>query len=104
MHSCLENPINCIGKQKDTTKKDELHRSVGTQYAAEEEHRINSRKKEEAESKRKQCPDVGVSGGESKVQYCKKQLWIVTWNVKSINQGILELTISMANRWGIMKQ
>ena len=33
-----------------------------------------------------------MSGGESKAQYCKKQLRIVTWNVKSMNQGKLELT------------
>ena len=65
-------------RQKDMTQKDELHRSVGTRYAAEEEQRHSSRKNGEAESKQKQCPDVDVSGGESKAQYFKKQLWIVT--------------------------
>ena len=32
-HSCLENPMNCTKQQKDRTLKDELPRSVGTQYA-----------------------------------------------------------------------
>ena len=79
-------------RQKDMTQKGELHRSVDTQYTAEEEQRNSSRKNGEAESKWKQCPDVDVSGGESKAQNCKKQLRIVTWNVKSMNQGKLELT------------
>ena len=32
-YSCLENPMNSMKKQKDRTLKDELHRSVGAQYA-----------------------------------------------------------------------
>ena len=32
-YSCLENPMNSMKKQKDRTLKDELPRSVGTQYA-----------------------------------------------------------------------
>jgi len=32
-YSCLENPMNSMKRQKDRTLKDELHRSVGTQYA-----------------------------------------------------------------------
>ena len=56
------------------TQKSEPHRSVGTQYAAEEEQRNSFRKNGEAESKWKQCPDVDVSGGEGKAQYCKKTI------------------------------
>ena len=33
---------------------------------------------------------MDVSGGESKVQCCKKQYCIGTWNVRSMNQGKLE--------------
>ena len=66
-HACLENPMNRKKKQKDTTLKDEPHRSVGGQYTAEEEWRNSSRRIEEAEPKQKQCPVVDVSGGESKV-------------------------------------
>ena len=32
-HSCLENPMNSMKRQKDRTLKDELPRSVGAQYA-----------------------------------------------------------------------
>ena len=70
--------------------KDELPRSVGTQYATGEEWRNNSRKNEEMEPKRKQCPVVDVTGDGSKVRCCKEQYCIGTWNVRSMNQGKLE--------------
>ena len=38
----------------------------------------------------KQCSVVDVSGGESKVQNCKQQYCIETWNVRSMNLGKLE--------------
>ena len=53
-------------RQKDMTDKDELPRSVGAQYAIGEEWRNNSRKNEETEPKRKQCPSVDVTGDGSK--------------------------------------
>ena len=34
-YTCLENPMNSMKMQKDRTLKDELHRSVGAQYAME---------------------------------------------------------------------
>ena len=34
---------------------------------------------------------VDVSGGESKVQCCKEQYCIGTWNVRSMNQGKLDM-------------
>ena len=73
------------------TLKDEFPRSVGTQYATGEEWRNSSRRNEEAESKQKQCSVVDVSGGESKVQSCKEQYCIATWNFRSMNQGKLEV-------------
>ena len=48
-YSCLENGRNSVKREKDMTLKDELPRSVGTQYATEEEWRNNSRKNEETE-------------------------------------------------------
>ena len=60
------------------TLKDELPRSVGTQYATGEECRNSSRRNEEAEPKTKQCPVVDVSGGERKVPCCKEQYFIRT--------------------------
>ena len=59
--------MNTMKRQKDMTLKDEFPRSVGAKYAIGEEWRNNSRKKEEAEAKEKQCPVVNVTGDESKV-------------------------------------
>ena len=36
-HSCLENPMNSMKRQKDMTLKDEPPKSVGMQYAIGEE-------------------------------------------------------------------
>ena len=69
-HSYLENPMNSTKMQKDKTLKDELPRSVGAQYTTGEEQRNSSRRNEEVELKRKQCPVVDVSGGKNKVRYC----------------------------------
>ena len=68
--------MNSMKRQKDITLKDELPRSVGTQYANEEEWRNNSRKNEEAEPKQKQCPDVDVTGDGSNIQRCKEKYFI----------------------------
>ena len=91
-YSCLENTMNSMKSQKDRTLKDELPRSVGAQYATEEEQRHNSRKNEETEPKQKQHPVVYVTGDGSKVQCCKEQYCIGTWNARSIrtwNNGLV---------------
>ena len=62
-YSCLENPMNSMKRQKDTTLKDELPRLVDGQYATGEEWRNNSRKNEEMEPKQKQHSVVDVTGG-----------------------------------------
>ena len=59
--------MNSMKRQKDTTLKDELPRSIGVQYAMGEEWRNNSRKNEETKSKRKQLTVVDVTGDESRV-------------------------------------
>ena len=41
--------------------------------------------------KQKQHPVVDVTGDGSKVQFCKEQYCIGTWNVRSMNQGKLEV-------------
>ena len=73
------------------TTKDELPRSVGSQYATGEEERNSSRRNEKATPKQKQPPVVDVTGGESKLRCCKEQYCIRTWNVRSVNQGKLEM-------------
>ena len=51
----------------------------------------DSRKNEEMEPKQKQHPVVDVTGDESKVRCCKEQYCIGIWNVRSMNQGKLEV-------------
>ena len=83
--------MNSMKRQKDRTLKDELPRLVGAQYATGEEWRNNSRKNERMEPKEKQHSAVAVTGDGSKVQCCKEQYCIGTWNVRSTNQGKLEV-------------
>ena len=77
--------------QKDKTLEDELPRSVGAQYATGDQWRNNSRKNEEMEPKQKQRPVVDGTADGNKVQCCKEQYCIGTWNVRSMNQGKLEV-------------
>ena len=90
-YSCLENPINSMKRQKDRTLKDELPRSVGAQYATGNQWRNNSIKKEGIEPKQKQHPVVDVTGDGRKIRCWKQQYCIGTWNVRSMNQGKLEV-------------
>ena len=59
--------MNSMKRQKYMTLKDELLRSVDARYTTREEWRNSSRKNEEVEAKRKQCPAVDVTGNGSKV-------------------------------------
>ena len=43
------------------------------------------------EPKQKEYPAVEVNGDRSKAQCCKEQYCIGTWNVRSMNQGKLEV-------------
>ena len=76
------------------TLKDEPPGSEGIQYVTEEEQRAianGSRKNEATGQKQKWHSAVSVSGGESKVQCCKEQYYIRSWNVRSVNQGKLDV-------------
>ena len=83
--------MNSMNRQKDRTLKDELPGSVGAQYATGDQWRNNSRKNEGMEPKKKQYPVVDVTGDRSKVQCCKEQYCIGTWNIRSMNPGKLEV-------------
>ena len=76
-------------RQYDSTPKEELPRSLGAQYATGDQWRNNSRKNEGMEPKQKQYPVV--TGDRSEVRCCKEQYCIGTWNVRSMNQGKLEV-------------
>ena len=89
--SWLENPMNSMKRQNDRILKGELPGSVGVQYATGDQWRNNSRKNEQTEPKQKQHPLVDVTGDGSKVRCYKEQCCIGTWNVRSMNQGKLEV-------------
>ena len=64
---------------------------VGTQYATGDQWRNNSRKNEGTEPKQRQYPVVDVTGNRIKVRCCQEQYCIGTWNIRSMNQGKLEV-------------
>ena len=78
-------------RQNDRIPKEELPRSLGAQYATGDQWRNNSTKNERMEPKQKQYPAVNVTGDRSKIRCCKQQCCIGTWNVRSMNQGKLEV-------------
>ena len=83
--------MNSMKRQKDRTLKNELLRSVGAQYATRDQWRNTSRKNEGMQPKQKQHPAVDGTGDRSKVQCCKEQYCIGSWNVRSMNQGKLQV-------------
>ena len=83
--------MNSMKRQNDKIPKEELPRSVGAQYATGGQWRNNPRKNEGMEPKQKQYPAVDVTGDRSKIRCYKEQYCIGTWNVRSMNQGKLEV-------------
>ena len=83
--------MNSMKKQNDRILKEELPTSVGAQNATGDQWRNNSRKNEGLQPKQKQHPVVDGTGDRSKVRCCKEQYGIGTWNVRSMNQGKLEV-------------
>ena len=83
--------MNSMKRQTDMTLKSEFPRLVGAQYATGDQWINNSRKNERTEPKEKQHPVVDVTGDGSKVRCCKEQYCTGTWNVRSMNQGKLEV-------------
>ena len=64
---------------------------VDAQCATGKEWRNTSRKNEEDKPKWKQCPVAGVIVNGSKVQCCKEHYCIGTRNIRTMNQGKLEV-------------
>ena len=50
--------------------------------------RLSERKQQQQQQ---QYPAVDMTGDRRKVRYCKEQYYIGTWNVRSMNQGKLEV-------------
>ena len=83
--------MNSMKRQKYMTLKDELPKSGGAQYVTGEEWRNSSKKNKKTEPKRKHSPVVDFTGDGSQVRCCKEQYCIGNWNVRSMNQGKLEV-------------
>ena len=79
-YSCLENPMNSMKRQSDRILKEKLPRSVGAQYATGDQWRNNSRR---------------MKGRSQSKKNTQLWMWLVieagTWNVRSTNQGKLEV-------------
>jgi len=73
--SYLENPMNCMKRQKDRTLKEELPRLLLEKNGDKTPERM----KRQSQSK-KQHPVVDVTGDGSNIRCCKKQYCIGTWN------------------------
>ena len=78
--------MNSMKRQKDRTLKEELPRLLLEKNGDKTPERM----KRQSQSK-KQHPVVDVTGDGSKVRCCKEQYCIETWNVRSMNQGKLEV-------------
>ena len=83
--------MNSMKRQNDRILKEELPRSMGAQYATGDQWRNNSRQNEGMEPKQKEYPAVDVTSDRSKVRCYKEQYCIGTRNVRSMNQGKLEV-------------
>ena len=107
-HSCLENSMNSMKRQKGMTLKDELPMLVGAQNTTGDEWSNNSRKNEEIEPKQKQHPVGDVTCDGSKVWCCKEQycissvqslshvqLFAIPWTAAC--QASLSITISQSS-------
>ncbi|KAF7237537.1 Chromodomain-helicase-DNA-binding protein 1-like [Varanus komodoensis] len=81
-------------RQKDTMPEDEPLRSEGVQCATGKEQRASTssdRKNEATGSMPKGHSVADVTGGERRVRRCKDLYSIGTWNVRSMNQGKLDV-------------
>ena len=83
--------MNSMKSQKGMTLQRQTPRSVDVQYATGDQWRKNYRKNEKIEPKQKQHPVVDVTGDGRKIRCWKQQYCIGTWNVRSMNQGKLEV-------------
>ena len=100
-YTWLENRLSNMKRQKDMTLEDEPPGSEGVQYATGEECGNSSKKNGATGPKQKRCWVVDVFVGESKVWCYKEQHCIKTWNVRSINQGKLDIVKQETTRWDI---
>ena len=89
-YSCLENPMTVRkGKMIGYWKRNSPVGRCPICYWRSVEKLLH--KEWRMDPKQKQYPVVDVTGDGSKVRCCKEQYCIGTWNVRSMNQGKLEV-------------
>ena len=89
--SCPENPMNSMKRQKDRILKEELPRLVGPKTLQEISGEITPETmKGRSQSKNNTQLWMGLVI-EAKYEYCKEQHCIGNGNVRSMNQGKLEV-------------
>ena len=106
-YTSCENPMNYTKGPKNMTPKDELRRS-DVLYSSGENWRTTTKLQEEWSSwaKLEMMLSLDMFSDESKNQCCKEQYCIGTWNVRSMNQGKLNMVRQEMARvntdiWGI---
>ena len=83
--------MNNRKSQKDRTLKEKLRRSIAAKYATAEQWRNNSRKHEKMEPKKNNAEWWMLLVMEVKSKAVKNQYCIGIWNVRSMNQGKMEV-------------
>ena len=87
--------MNSMKRQNDRILKEELPRSVVPNMLLEISGEVTpERMKGWSQSRKKKTNKklaMDVTGDRSKVQCCKEQYCIGTWNVRSMNQGKVEV-------------
>ena len=108
-HSCLENSMNTMKRQKGMTLKDEIPTLVGTQNATGDEWSNNSRKNEEMEPNQKQHPVGLVTCDGSKV-WCYKELFNSVQFSRSVVSdsatpwiAACQASLSITNSWSSLR-
>ena len=88
-------------RQKEKILEDEPPRSVGVQYATGEKQRNSFRNKEENWTKQKSRSVVDMPGDKNKVWCYEEQYCIGTQNIRSLNQGKLDVVMQKMTRVNI---
>ena len=87
--------------KEDMTSGDKPRRSECVQYALGKSGEIAQERMKRLSQSKKKHPVVDVTDHGSKVQCCKEQYCIGTWNVRSMNKGKLEVVKQKMTRVNI---
>ena len=86
--------MNSMKRQKDRTLKDQLPKLIGARYGTGDhlsDKTITPERVKRQVKAKKHHPVGDVTGDGSKVRCCKEDYCRGTWNVRSMNQGKLEV-------------